>query len=463
MLYYMAGRPRTIYTSISEEIFITTEEEDNIPFGDIVILCPICHTNFVGPYGFQHTKTGTWQKYQCKNPGCPWLLNYATGKQFVMKTSALFRDALKNHLNKMIVPLIRGDTTQTIVGKHTHRSPALMTYIRHKIEDNLEKHTQLKSLVIDKPLDDGVAMDEWFMKINGEAVYIIMATSYGKKKVLGVKVAISREESMMRTVFDEAENNNGKQFSLVSIDAWGGSMKMIKNLNRPISAVIHKHKSPYDKAIIWEIEYTPDKRIIHNIGVQTDFFRKRKKRQYFYFREEEDLTQLPPKKRGRPKGVKNGRGKGSYKKIPKDEQKKRGPKGIFQVFDRGKKGYAFVDPGKKSVKIAKGGSGAVGAVLNRVILFFCKMTIQNNLAENKNSVVEHRVWRSGPKDQDSFEKRLRTFLFFLNNPRQIQTLRIDHSFRGDLMFSQLKDSIYSDIFIQNYQYYEKSIEEAVMN
>lgn len=230
----------------------------------------------------------------------------------------------------MIAPLIRGDSTQTIIGMYTDRSAALMTYIRHKIEDTLDKQSQLKRLVIDQPLDDGVAIDEWFMKINGDAVYIIMATSYGKKKVLGVKVALSRDESMMRTVFDEAEMNNGKRFSLVSIDAWGGSMKMIKNLNRPISAVIHKHKSPYDKAVIWDLEYTPGKRIIHNIGVQTDFFRKRKKHQFFYYREEEDLTQPPPKKIGKPKGVKNGQGKGSYKKIPKEEQKKRGPKGIFQ-------------------------------------------------------------------------------------------------------------------------------------
>lgn len=459
----MAGRPYTIYTSITEEIFITTETDDKIPFGEIVILCPICHSNLVGPYGFQVTNTGIWQKYQCKNKKCHWLQNHRRGKQFVMKTSAFFREALNIHLNNVIVPLIRGDSTQTVIGKHTYRSPALMTYIRQKIEDKLEDQNKLERLVLEKPCDDGVAIDEWFIKINGTPVYVIMATSYGKKKVVGVKVALSRDEIMMRTVFDEAERNNGKPFALATIDAWGGSMKMLKNLMRPISVVIHKHKSPYDKAVIWKIEYIPDIRIIHHIGIKTDFFRKRRKREYYYYREEEKLTNPPLKKRGRPKGVKNGQGKGPYVKIPHEDQKKRGPKGIFQVFDCGKKGYAQVDPGKKVVRIAKRGSSAVAAVLNQVIVFFSKMTIQNNLAENKNSVVEHRVWRSGPKDLEGFENRLRTFLFFLNNPREIRYLKVDHSFRGDLMYSQLSTSIFSNIFVQNHRYFQKITEMEVMN
>jgi len=459
----MVGRPHIQYSSVSEEIFLTTENSEKLSFGEIVILCPICHSHQVGPYGFQATKTGIWQKYQCKNPTCSWLHHHSKGKQFVLKTSALFRDALKHHLNTVIVPLIKGDTTQTMVGTHTSRSPALMTYLRHKIEDHLEKHQQLQHLALNTPYDDGVALDEWFMKIHGKAVYIIMATSYGKKQIIGVKVALSRDELMMRTVFDEAERNNGKPFSLVSIDAWGGSMKMLKNLNRPITVVIHKHKAPYDKAVLWRLEYTPDKRIIHQIGVKTPFFRNRKKHVYYYFQEEELLTPLLLKKRGRPRGRKNGQGKGKYVKIPKGQQKKRGPKGIFQVFDRGKKGYAKVDPGKKRVQIKKGGSNTVSAVLNQVILFYGKMTIQNNLAENKNSVVDHHVWRSGPKDPASFEKRLRTFLFFLNNPQELSHLEVDHSFRGDLMYSQLSRSIFSNLFLQNLRYMQKNTELEVMN
>ena len=109
-----------------------------------------------------------------------------------------------------------------------------------------------------------------------------------------------------------------------------------------------------------------------------------------------------------------------------------------------------VDPYKKSVKLAKGGSTAVAAVLNQVILLFSKMTIQNNLAENKNSVVEHRVWRSGPKTEEKIEKRIRTFLYFLNQPEELTHLHIDHRLRGDLVYKELKHGLFGQMRFMSY-------------
>jgi hypothetical protein len=338
-----------------------------------------------------------------------------------------------------------------------------MTYIRHKVEAILEQRRDLENLVLEAPLDDAVSLDEMFLTIEGESIYIIMATSYGKKKVLGLKVASSREEGMMRIVFDEAERANGKPFSMMTIDAWGGSLKMAKGLGRPITVVIHRHKSPYNLAVIWKIEYLDNKQIIHKIGLKTDFFKTRRSREYWYVKEEIDLTKPPAKKKGRPKGIKNGHGKPPYVKIPEEDKKKRGPKGVIDVFNKGKKGYAKVDPGKKRVKIAKGGSTAVGAVLNQVIQVYAKMTIQNNLAENKNSVVEHRVWLSGPKDLDNIEKRIRTFLFFLNNPNQLPIIRINHRLRGDLVYRELKSGLYGHMLQANYVYLQKMSKVEGMN
>jgi len=463
MLAHMAGRPIKEYMPIYEPITMRSDDFVSLPFGDILVLCPVCHSSLVGQYGFQTLKTGTWAKYQCKNPLCPALQYLRKGRQFTLQTSAFFQDALADHLAHMLVPLVKGDSTQKVVGEHHHRSPALMTYIHQKIQAVLERRQDLEKLVVDAPLDDAVSLDEWFLKIGGEAVYVIMATSYGKKKVLGVKVAYSRDDAMMRAVFDEAERNNGKPFSTITIDAWGGSIKMAKGLCRPITAVIHRHKAPFDKAVLLRIEYIEGKRVLNFIGVKTDFFKARKSREYKYMIETEDLTKSTPKKQGRPKGSKNGQGKGPYKKIPKKDQKKRGPKGAFMVFDKGKKGYAKVDPGRGRVRLGKGGSSTVGAVLNQVISLFGKMTIQNNLAENKNSVVEHRVWRSGPKDAAGFEKRLRTFLFYLNNPAELPKLRIPHRLRGDLVYTELKTGLYGRIYKANYLFRLKLEKMGVLN
>lgn len=460
----MSGRPCTQYHEIIEQIKITLDDGTQESIGDLPILCPICISDLVGSYGIQPLKSGGRRKFQCKNPACPARAYFHKGKQFTLHTSALFKEALTKQLNQLLIPLLRGDSTQSALSQRFHRSAALMTHLRKKVQIALEMRQNLNKLVLKPTLEEGISLDEMFLKIEGKAVYIIMGTCYGQRKVLGIKVATRRDETMMRTVFNEAEQNNGKQFSLMSIDAWGGSMKMAKNLNRPIIVVIHKHKAPYIKAVIWKIEYESTKRILHKIGIKTDFFKFRRKREYYYLKEEEDLAKPTPKPRGRPKGVKNGQGtKTKYIKKSKEDLQKRGPKGIFTVFDKGKKGYARIDPKKKQVKITKGGSATVSAALNQVINFFGKMTIQNNLSENKNSVVEHRVWLSGPKDEESAEKRLRTFLFFLNNPSELDTLQIEHRLRGDLMEREIKTSLYGKILVGKWKYQQKKAKKEILN
>jgi hypothetical protein len=463
MLYLMVGRPIKVYSLIHESLTLSQSDGTVLHFGDILIFCPICRSSLVGTYGYQDSKTGSHIKYQCKNPACPALRYLRRGKQFTLRTSALFQETLAKHVIQIVTSLIQGDTTQIAVGQRYHRSPALMTIIRHKAEKFLDERKDLDNLVREPAMEQALSLDEMFLKIEGEQIYVIPGTCYGKKKVLGVKVATSRDDTIMRSVFDEAERNNGKPFEILTIDAWGGSIKMAKELGRPIIVVIHKHKAPYDKAVIWKIEYIENKRIIHKIGLQTDFFLRRKTRVYYYLREEEDLTSPPPKKKGRRKGVKNGQGKGPYKKVPKNKQKTRGPKGIFTVFGKGKKYYARVDPGKRQIKLSKGGSSTVGAVLNQVIQVFTKMTIQNNLAENKNSVIEHRVWRSGPKLIAGFEKRIRTFLFYLNNPDELMKLKIDHQLRGDLVYTELKTGLYGQIFLANQKSMQNLMKMGVLN
>lgn len=463
MLYLMVGRPIKVYSPIYESLTLPQPDGTVLQFGDILILCPICRSSLVGTYGSQGSKTGCHIKYQCKNPACPALRYLRKGKQFMLRTSALFQEILASHVKQIVSSLIRGDTTQIAVGQRYHRSPALMTILRHKAENILDERKDLDNLVQEPTMEEAVSLDEMFLKIEGEQIYVIPGTCYGKRKVLGLKVASSRDETIMRSVFDEAERNNGKPFEILTIDAWGGSIKMAKKLGRPIIVVIHKHKAPYDKAVIWKIEYIENKRIIHKIGLQTDFFLTRKTRVYYYLREEEDLISPPAKKKGRPKGTKNGQGKGPYKKIPKKKQKIRGPKGIFTVFDKGKRYYARVDPGKHQVKLSKGGSNTVGAVLNQVIQVFAKMTIQNNLAENKNSVIEHRVWRSGPKFIAGFEKRIRTFLFYLNNPDELMKLRINHQLRGDLVYTELRTGLYGQIYLANQKSMQNLIKMEVWN
>lgn len=109
----------------------------------------------------------------------------------------------------------------------------------------------------------------------------------------------------MREVFNEAECNTKYQITTVISDAWGSTIAMVKNLGREINHVIHKHKKPYDKAVIKRYKYTDTKRITTDIGVKTDATKRRAMRQGHYMMIEEPLSPPPSKKRGRPKDSKN--------------------------------------------------------------------------------------------------------------------------------------------------------------
>jgi hypothetical protein len=113
--------------------------------------------------------------------------------------------------------------------------------------------------------------------------------------------------------------------------------------------------------------------------------------------------------------------------------------------------------------LGKNGPSAVAAALDQVIQVYARMTIQNNLAETKNSVIECRVWLSGPKNTEGSEIRLRTFLFFHNNPEQLKILSIPHRFRADLLDHEIRGGIYGYILRANYLDSQCEKEVGVLN
>jgi transposase-like protein len=79
-------------------------------------------------------------------------------------------------------------------------------------------------------LDRAIAIDETFLNIEGKKVYIIIATGYTSRKVLGIKVSFSRKIHDMWEVFDEAECNTKYMIATVISDTWSSTISMVKNL-----------------------------------------------------------------------------------------------------------------------------------------------------------------------------------------------------------------------------------------
>ena len=208
---------------------------------------------------------------------------------------------------------------------------------------------------------------------------------------------------------------------------------MVKNLNREITHVIHPHKKPFKKAIIRHYSYENNERITTTIGVRSNFFKKRGKWQFKYMEARTNLTPKIKKKLGRPKGS------NTKKKQKKPRTKKKpGRKGLYTVFEKGTIGYATINPYRDKLKIGKRLSRPVAAGLNATLKLYPLMSIQNNLAENINSILRDIIRLRGPKTIESVERRIRATLKIRNHPEILDEVRIMRHVRGDFLMNNLK-------------------------
>ncbi len=346
----------------------------------------------------------------------------------------LILQILQEYLNEIQQKLFTSRGKLSHIAHNYSITPSLISYIYSKFQEIVINQQGLRNLVTEKQIDHAIAIDETFLKINGATYYIIMATGYTTHKILGIKVSKSWTMEDILDVFQEADKNTESPISIITTDAWGGTRALAKYLDRPITIIIHKHKTPYEKVVIKRYEYDSDVRHISIIGIKSDFCKKRKTREFHYIETHEKRYPPPLKKRGRTKGVKNGQG---TKKPYVKRNVKRGRKGLFSVFDRGKRGYARVDPHRKTVRIGRDISKVVAATLEDVVKLFEKRFIQNNLAEHKNSVLSNYLVLTGPKSSESIEKRLRTFIICQNNPELLPCLQIEHHFQRNFFHRQI--------------------------
>jgi len=433
----MTGRPKKGFQRIERPIEIELDGEVHQIKDKLTIRCPICNSGDVRTNGTQLRKGYRIEGFKCANPVCTFQNSHNQGKQFILSSSFAFKTAMGNLLGTIYRKLGTATCSHSEIARDFKISNSLISYMHQKMIQTYDRLQLLDTLVIRPQNDTAIAIDETFLKIQGKAHYIILAVGYSSRKVLAVRVSRTRKTQDIRAVFDEADRNTTKPITVVTADAWNGTQAMIKELNRPITFVIYKHKTPYDKVVIWEVEYTSQERIITKMGIKTDFFKRRRKREYFWRIEREPRSIKRYSIRGRPKGVKNGQGK-----KPKFVRRNvpTGRKGLFTVFTKGKRGYAKIYPHRKRIKIGGDVPPAVAAAFGRTVELFSEKFVQNNLAENLNSVLSFHLNLSGPKTVGSVEKRLRAFLLVYNHPELVQMVEIRHKFHQRILFRLLQSN-----------------------
>ncbi|MFX1257966.1 MAG: hypothetical protein ACFFAN_08910 [Promethearchaeota archaeon] len=432
----MSGRNFKTFVEIWRTLFVVMMSGVQSSLFKLKIRCPNCGSWMVGVNGTKKSGKSRVEGFICRNPEClkeRRKKGFKSARQFVVTTSLEFQELIRDKLKALYEDLLKDGAKNKTIAKKYNISPSEISALKTEVERTIEKHRKLDSLVKVPQPDRAIAMDETFLKIEGKKVYVIIATGYTTRKVLGIKVSFSRNELVMREVFDEAEKNSTDQIKTVTSDAWGATISMVKNVGRPLNHVIHPHKKPYDKAVIKRYKYTDTKRITTDIGVKTDVSKKRATRQGHYLITEGPLNPPPSKKRGRPKGSKN-----KNKNMLSKKKKKRGRKGLFKVFDKGKKFYFRVDPYRKTVKLSKNLPASVGAALADILELFALKSIQNNVSENLNSVLHSLLSLRGPKTVESVEKRIRAWALIRNDPTILDEIQIERNVRGTFFIRNVK-------------------------
>jgi len=433
----MKGRKKKKYDPIWRSVEVQTENGTRFSIGEIQLYCPVCGSPLVGGFGTHKRKDTRVEAFQCKNKYCAHLKRYKSPKQFVLTTSHRFQELITGKLQGFYEDLMIEGARQNTLAKKYGISEAQVSALRSELEKAIDALHGLDALVRELQPDCAVAIDETFLKIEGTSIYVILATGYKSRKTLGVKVSKTRSEEDIRAVFDEADKNTIHGISTLTSDALNATQSMAKKLGRELTHIIHPHKKPYKKAVIKHYRYERSERITTTIGVNTDFFKKRGKKRFRFQETRTDLTPQIKKKRGRPKGSTMKRKRSTSKKVP-EPKKKRGRKGLYAVFTKGKIGYAAVDPYRHTVKLKKGLSSTVAAALNTTLYVYNLKSIQNNLAENINSFVRVVMRLTGPKTIEFTEQRIRATLKIRNHPELLRGVLITRRVRGDFLLNNLK-------------------------
>lgn len=284
---------------------------------NIKLYCPVCQSTHLVKNGFRPRINGSVQQLECMNKECPaFHASYPLhGKQFTISTSGEMQYLIKDEIQRAYDSLYHHSVRSTEVARTTEMSDAWVSFLRKELDAvitrGLKRDEQIQPfcLVSSPTADEAASVDETFFKIKNKTVYVIIIRGYLSRKVLAIFTSFSRKESDIAAAFQEAEKNCQKPIQIMTADAWGATELMIRHLNRPITLIMHRHKRPYDKAVIERIEYKPEQniRMVTQIGVSTDIFRTRATHAAHYLQRSEPL-QVPIKEsrpKGRPKGMKD--------------------------------------------------------------------------------------------------------------------------------------------------------------
>lgn len=328
----MVGRKKIENEILECEISFTSKFGITHVLKNVRMTCPDCGSTEVRPFGTRKLKETRVIGLVCRNPDCP-REGKKSARQFSPHTSGAIKTLVNGKIDNIVREIyIEGSKAKSVASSYGV-SESFVSFLRDDLDKAIEEGL-IKDDLVDAPTDDRqVSADETFFEIGKQKIYVIIFRGYKTKKVLGINVSMTRKEADIRVAFDEAQRNTRERIHTITCDAWPATKKMAKGLLYPITLIVHRHKKPYDKAIIERYEYDGTTRNVTRVGIKTDVFTRRGKREYRHESRTESTVAPPPKPKGRPKGSRN-KPPGSSKKNARQENEGRKDSTQFSSVER---------------------------------------------------------------------------------------------------------------------------------
>jgi len=96
-----------------------------------------------------------------------------------------------------------------------------------------------------------------------------------------------------------------------------------------------------------------------------------------------------------------------------------------------------VDPYRMTIKFSKNIDPKIVATLKELFGLFFRKTIQNNVAEGSNSVIQSLLKLCGPKTESSVQKKIHALVIIRNKPELLYKIQIERNIRGDFIIKDL--------------------------
>ena len=286
------------------------------------ILCPVSGCKEIKANGFDKKFAEPVQFYKCK----------VHRRSFYAHTSWLMRELAEIVIRRILLMVFAGSVPGNEIAERYNLSAQTLSklvnqcenYVDSVIDKINENSREFLDLQLPVLLEDVIWVDETFFKVGRSSWALILAVDYNGK-VLGWKFGKKREAKDIIEVLTQV-GQYMPNWKVMIGDGARPYAPAVRSFHKRAYLIQQFHTHPWQWAKITEFTPEGDQKIIENI-IELDYqaLLHDSLQKGFALRKTYKVN-IAKKKRGRKKGQKNGTGKQKFKKIPKKEKKKRGPK-----------------------------------------------------------------------------------------------------------------------------------------